>query len=328
MRGGSVAAGPAIETASAAAVPCRVCGTPTEPSGTVRGRFVVGDYHLRRCPGCGLAFVGNPLEDLDAIYSMAYYEGRGADPLVDYVAELREPERTVRHYEWEGIVRAVRAHKGVGRATRWLDFGCGTGGLVRHLRSTVGCPAVGYDEGAVVALARDAGVPIHADAELDALGPFDVVTAIEVLEHLPDPSTTIGRIAQLLAPGGTFFYTTGNAVPFNDRLARWRYVIPEIHISLYEPRTLEHLLRDAGLEAVAPRFEGWREIYWYKLLKNLGVRRRNPVFDHMPQPGLARALERRLRLAAFPLGRRPPEAGAGDARAANQGGAEDPLPVT
>lgn len=282
---------------------CRVCGAPTVAAGTVAGRLAGRDFQLVRCDACGFAAVDDPLEDLSKVYDMAYYEGRGADPLVDYLTELREPLQTVRVHEWNGILAAVRAHAEVGAQTKWLDFGCGNGGLVRHLDREVGCDVVGWDEGEIVDLARADGIRIVEDSELDALGPFDVITAVEVLEHVLDPVATIRRVRELLAPGGLFFYTTGNVAPLRERLATWSYVTPEIHISFYEPRTMRRLLTEAGLEPIAPRWAGWPEIYRFKILKNLRRTRRTALTDHVPIGLLARGFDRRLALSAFPPGR-------------------------
>jgi 2-polyprenyl-3-methyl-5-hydroxy-6-metoxy-1,4-benzoquinol methylase len=280
---------------------CCICGAATIGAGTVEGRTARRSFHLGRCANCGYAFIEDPVEDLAAIYSMDYYRGDGADPLVDYVFELDHPDATIRNYEWRGVHRAVATHRPLEAATRWLDFGCGNGGLVRYLARHAGCSVVGWDEGAIVDVARSRDIPILEDHELDGAGPFDVITAIEVLEHVSDPHATFARISRLLRPGGLFFYTTGNLRPYAARLPAWSYVVPELHISFYEPRTMERLIRDAGLIATTQTFEGWDDIYWFKLLKNLRARRRNALTDRVPRRQLARLLERRFQLAAHPL---------------------------
>jgi SAM-dependent methyltransferase len=271
-----------------------VCGAATAPAGAVRG------FALRRCDACGFAYVRDPLAEVSGVYSRAYYEGRGADPLVDYLFELEHPERTVRRLEWSGLFRMVEALAGPMAGRRWLDFGCGNGGLVRVAR-TRGIDAVGFEEGWIAGRARAAGIPILRRDELD--GPFDVVTAVEVLEHVLDPVAELRLVRSLLRAGGLFLLTTGNAAPYRDGLDRWRYVVPEIHISFFEPRTLEVALRAAGLRPQrAGRVAGFDAVMTYKVLKNLRVRRWAPWMRALPKPAIARAADRMTRLSDQPVG--------------------------
>lgn len=287
---------------------CPACGaTGTAHVADVRGRVVRRVFHLRRCPACGLAFVANPCTDYARIYDKAYYLGRGADPLVDYVYEMRRPGHTVRMHEWAGVVERVRSLTPVNRETRWLDFGCGNGGLVRYVRDTVGCDVAGYDLGWITAKAARAGLPILNDQQLDAAdGSFDVVTAIEVLEHVAEPPEVLRRIRRLLKPGGLFFYTTGNAAPHRNRLAAWGYVRPDIHLSYYEPQTLTRLLTEAGFVTEPGGYgPGATDIIRFKALKNLGVRRRSWVQSLLPWPLAARLLNRKLGIFDHPIARAP-----------------------
>jgi SAM-dependent methyltransferase len=218
---------------------CRICGAASVPLGTLQSSFSGRSYDLRQCPACWFGFVANPWTDFSAIYSAAYYEGRGADPHVDYRFEFEHPSRTVRHYEWRGITRIVRSLAPVTPATRWLDYGCGHGGLVRHLRGEGLAGAFGYDTGAMAETARAAGLPLLTDGELaEAQGSFDIVTMVEVIEHVPDPVELLGGVRRLLRPGGLLFLTTGNAKPFRNRMRDWRYVVPDVHVSFFEPETI------------------------------------------------------------------------------------------
>ena len=225
--------------------------------------------------------------------------------MVDYVTEMENP-RSVRAYEWRGIVKAVTTLTGR-RDLRWLDFGCGLGGLVRYARQQGFTEVFGFDTGWSATWMREHGIPVLAEDELDAhAGQFDVVTAIEVIEHVSDPVGVMARIAGLLKPGGLFFLTTGNAEPHRDDLARWSYVHPDVHIAYFEPRTLTTVYERAGLVPEEAGFvPGHEDIIRYKVLKSLRVRSQNPLERLVPWKVASRVVDRRHRVTAQPIARRP-----------------------
>jgi SAM-dependent methyltransferase len=269
----------------------------------VTGSYSGRDYELRRCRDCRYAFIADPWTAFDQIYDDRYYAGRGADPLVDYLFELESPQNTIRVYEWRGITRLVAQLLGGLDGVRWLDFGAGNGGLVRYARDHSPADAVGFEEGSIAARARERGIPIRSTLADEPAGRFDVITAIEVLEHTLDPLAELRRIRTLLRPGGLLVLTTGNAAPFANRLTRWPYVIPEIHVSFFEPGTLRRALAASGFDpGPMPGGGGFDEVLKFKVLKNLRRQRRTPLTDMIPAGPLASLADRRTRLRAHPIG--------------------------
>jgi SAM-dependent methyltransferase len=289
--------------AATESIACKICGAATLELGTKFGTSRRQLFHLRRCDVCRYTFVSDPWTDFAAIYSDAYYHGQGPDPLSDYYSEISDFERTHRFYEWRGVFSAVASLVPLNHSTQWLDFGCGSGGLVRYACSQ-SVSAVGFEEGSIASLARSAGVPLVGSADLaDRAGSFDVVTAIEVLEHVVEPMETLRQIRRLLRPGGLFFYTTGNAKPYRDRLLEWSYCVPEIHVGFFEPETMRVALLNAGFRPEFPGYlPGFTDMIHYRTLKNVGLKQRSFWERLLPWPLVSRAVQLRFQALTHPIG--------------------------
>lgn len=282
---------------------CAICGAPSARVGTKRSAFSGREFALAHCSSCRFSFVVEPRTDYGVIYDEAYYRGRGADPLVDYEREMSDPH-TLRTYEWQGVIDIVSDLTSVTPSTRWLDFGCGLGGLVRF-GASLGLDISGHDDGYAEERMKADGIPSLTAAELeDDIEGFDVVTAIEVLEHITDPLAALRTIASVLRPGGLLFLTTGNAAPHRDDIAGWNYVIPDVHVSFFEPETLAAAYRAVGLEPVYPGFvPGFNDVIRYKVLKSLRRKRKSAVERLVPWSAVARIVDRRYQVSAQPSAR-------------------------
>jgi 2-polyprenyl-6-hydroxyphenyl methylase/3-demethylubiquinone-9 3-methyltransferase len=104
-----------------------------------------------------------------------------------------------------------------------LDVGCG-GGILAESMAVSGAVVTGIDLAEKsLKVARlhglESGVPVtyqHISAEDMALaqpGQFDVVTCMEMLEHVPDPSSIVRACSTLVKPGGWVFFSTLNRNP-------------------------------------------------------------------------------------------------------------------
>jgi 2-polyprenyl-6-hydroxyphenyl methylase/3-demethylubiquinone-9 3-methyltransferase len=104
-----------------------------------------------------------------------------------------------------------------------LDVGCG-GGILSESMALSGATVTGIDlaqSGLAVARLHleDSGLDIdyqHISVEAlaeDQPGSFDVVTCMEMLEHVPNPSSVIASCSALVKPGGSLFFSTINRNP-------------------------------------------------------------------------------------------------------------------
>ena len=115
------------------------------------------------------------------------------------------------------------------RGARALDVGCG-GGLLSEALAREGADVTAIDLAPdllkVAKLHRlESGVQVdYRLSAVEALaaempGAFDVVTCMEMLEHVPDPGAVVAACATLLKPGGRLFLSTLNRTPAAFALA-------------------------------------------------------------------------------------------------------------
>jgi 2-polyprenyl-6-hydroxyphenyl methylase/3-demethylubiquinone-9 3-methyltransferase len=150
-----------------------------------------------------------------------------------------------------------------------IDVGCG-GGILAEAMARAGARVAGIDladKALKVAELHglESGVPVRyekiaaeAMAEREP-GSFDVVTCMEMLEHVPDPASTIAACARLARPGGWLFFSTLNRNPksFLFAIVGAEYVLKLLPRGTHDygkfirPSELIGAARQAGLEQAA-----------------------------------------------------------------------------
>ncbi len=151
---------------------------------------------------------------------------------------------------------------------RVIDVGCG-GGILAEAMAQRGARVTGIDLSPkplrVAQLhALESGVTMdyrEASAEsmaAESPGAFDVVTCMEMLEHVPDPASTVAACSQLARPGGWVFFSTINRNPksFLFAIVGAEYVLRLLPKGTHEyakfirPSELAAMARAAGLDLV------------------------------------------------------------------------------
>ena len=106
---------------------------------------------------------------------------------------------------------------------RVVDVGCG-GGILSESMALKGAEVTGIDMAeAPLNVARlhamESGVEVDyrylsaEDLALSEPGVFDIVTCLEMLEHVPDPASVVSACASLVKPGGAVYFSTINRNP-------------------------------------------------------------------------------------------------------------------
>jgi SAM-dependent methyltransferase len=200
---------------------------------------------LVRCSQCDLVYVGRlPSDDELSEYYAAY-------PETGVLSEL-----TGRRFA--ELLDRFEPFRQTGRL---LDVGCGDGDFLDAARKR-GWTVSGSEYGEAPrerARARGLDVrPAPFPAEGNEIGGFDVVTSVEVIEHVADPREEVTRMAALLRPGGALYLTTPNFDSLSRRLTgpRWRAIEYPEHLTLFTPHTLDALLTRIGLSKVELRTTG------------------------------------------------------------------------
>lgn len=150
-----------------------------------------------------------------------------------------------------------------------IDVGCG-GGLLSEGLAERGARVTGIDlSEKALGIARlhlfESGKTVayrHISAEAmaaEAPGSFDVVTCLEMLEHVPDPGSTVAACAALAKPGGRIFLSTlnRNAKAYLLAVLGAEYLLGLIprgthdYTRFLKPAELARLCRNGGLDVEA-----------------------------------------------------------------------------
>ncbi|MDR3440696.1 class I SAM-dependent methyltransferase [Telmatospirillum sp.] len=206
---------------------CRLCGGDTEPQFRclVLGRHQVA---YQRCRACGSLQTETPSWLAEA------YDSSLASSDVGAVQRCL----TARAALWSVLGLLGLRH------ARLLDFGGGTGLLCRLLRD------LGIDAWTTDRYGRgDFAQSYRVDADALTCGRFDILTAFEVFEHLPDPKNDLARLFALQPR-----LLLASTLPYRPDLgADWWYLAPAEgqHVFFYSRQALADYAKTEGYSLIS-----------------------------------------------------------------------------
>lgn len=246
-----------VPNARAFARPCWICGDTSlvrvhggnlPPTLTSRDFQITDKQYgrmgaLDRCGNCG------------------FHQCTDMTDVLEYYVDMKDHE-----YEWTRESRALQEleilhHIPAGRLRgRLLDVGAGSGILIEQAKK-LGLEAMGVEPSIELqARAVQLGLNVHLGVlpHIDVHGLFDIITIVDVIEHVSDPIGLLRQARELLAPHGMLLITTPDRRSLAARLMRWNWWHYRVaHIGYFDPATLGAAIEKSGLGLSALRRPSW-----------------------------------------------------------------------
>lgn len=144
-------------------------------------------------------------------------------------------------------------HIAIQSSKRLLDVGCNTGKFIR-LAKKLGMDVTGIEPRDYAASAAKAnGLNVFngtlEDFATQSNEKFDIITANQVIEHVPNPIETLSTMRDLLSPSGYIWISVPNAgYPLaRSLMGHWHSTDIPLHLMQFTPKSLEACGRSAGL---------------------------------------------------------------------------------
>jgi len=213
-----------------------------------------------QCRGCGFLQCAE-LEDVTHFYE-------------DLEDEGYEAGRTERRLQLRKILQRVQRYRGHGRL---LDIGAASGILVGEARQ-MGYEAEGVEPSRwLQQRAVERRLPVHHGTfpHPGSGGVYDVITLIDVIEHVTAPLSLLRAIRRALAPQGVLVVVTPDVRSVPARVLGWRWWHFRVaHVGYFDRSTIELAARRSGLAPVAFHRPGWffsGDYLWDRAWKLVGM---------------------------------------------------------
>jgi len=253
---------------------CHVCGgsnftliKPTDATGKLTSEnFAITNFdygktgELQRCNSCGF------IQCTDLKEVVKFYE-----ELEDLEYENTRLERKIQEVR---LVQFFSKYKSRGKL---LDIGAGSGIMVEAALEK-GYDCIGIEPSKwLYRKAQELKLPVIQGLfpHVDARGPFDIITLVDVIEHVTEPAELLTDIHKELDHDGILVLVTPDVNSVAAKLLRykwWHYRFA--HIGYFNKKTLKFLLNKSGFSIIKMTRPSW-----YFALKYLGKR----FFSFLPK---------------------------------------------
>ncbi|MFA6053900.1 MAG: class I SAM-dependent methyltransferase [Thermodesulfovibrionales bacterium] len=221
--------------------PCPVCG---KKDGYQKIFGIDEGKQIAKC-ACGLQAILPPptREGIQNIYNEEYYDIYGMDHFQDaFNLKLKTCKRLINEVNRLILTSGNRYH---------LDIGCAFGYMIEAARSA-GYDSHGIEISPAADVAVKLGYKVRKGTLEDAAFPkesFDLITAVDVLEHISEPGEWLQECKRILKKSGLLLLVTPDCSSLTAHVLRNRWPHYKVeHLYYYSPRTLKRLLISIGFD--------------------------------------------------------------------------------
>jgi len=232
-------------------------------------------------PACGSSATGSQFSNpVGFFFSVCAADGTvymNPAPTLETLARLYNDQAYTRHwFDW-AVIHAVdkadfdRASQAVPAAPGqgWLDVGCATGEFLKFAQDRFECYGVELNA-ETAAMARQHGFQVTTGTLADVEGSerFDVITMLQVIEHLVEPTGPLANVRRLLKPQGVFYLNTpcADSASFSLFRERHMHVSGFEHVALYAKKGLSQLADRCGFVMTDHGYCGGTDIALHDLI--------------------------------------------------------------
>lgn len=228
------------------------------------------NYQYFHCQNCHLIFLFPQPTKKNSLSSNRKMYGKK-----DKINGYFQKEKYYRQAS-QRIIDNIKKYKKDGR---FLDVGCFCGLLLEEARKQ-GFKIYGVEKEKLAAKLAQKRLNINIidqDFEQYRNGHFDVITLIDVLEHLPNLRKILIKIRKMLNKNGILYLQSPNIEGLMFRLTKgkWNWLLPPNHLYQFSTKSLKKILRENGFNILSVKTYDDISEFAFNLIDALGIKKRN-----------------------------------------------------
>lgn len=250
---------------------CKICD-----STDLNDLYNINKFTISKCLECDFIFVKNILSEkqLDLYYSDEQSNDPD-DPI--YADEINQDNLNYYYKKLLYLLSKLKFNNG-----NLLDIGCNRGQFLNLAKDKFDVYGIERAKAAYLIAQRNFGKKIFTGTLKDyplKKEFFNVITLMDVFDHLINPITELKKIEQMLVPGGVVIIKIHNIDCLLSKITGKNFyaILPPFHLSYFSPSNIKSLLLSLGYENVNIKFIG-NKLSFKTIFYRLARRKKTGLF--------------------------------------------------